>query len=120
MARARGKRRSTDATFYSHYERFSVGDVDFDVNWGALEAGFANRGSTEEKPAVRLANGMPARIWYLTIAGPGKPPRITRIDLGAVVGAASVRPYAAGLTFRPRLGHLANDANYIPNDPTLR
>src|SRR3546814_8982458 len=72
MARARGKRRSTDATFYSHYERFSVGDVDFDVNWGALEAGFANRGSTEEKPAVRLANGMPARIWYLPIDGPGR------------------------------------------------
>src|SRR3546814_8663631 len=116
MARARGKRRSTDATFYSHYERFSVGDVDFDVNWGALEAGVANRGSTEEKPAVRLANGMPARIWYLPIDGPGKPPRITRIDLGAVGWADAVQQDDAGIPFRLAQGHIADEAKLLPDD----
>lgn len=116
MARARGKRRSTDATFYSHYERFSVGDVDFDVNWGALEAGFANRGSTEEKPAVRLANGMPARIWYLPIDGPGKPPRITRIDLGAVGWADAVQQDDAGIAFRLAQGHIADEAKLLSDD----
>lgn len=116
MARARGKRRSTGATFYSHYERFSVGDVDFDVNWGALEAGFANRGSTEEKPTVRLANGIPARIWYLPIDGPGKPPRITRIDLGTVGWADAVQQDDAGIAFRLAQGHIADEAKLLPDD----
>src|SRR3546814_4099193 len=40
---------------------------------------------------------MPARVWYLPIDGPGKPPRITRIDLAPVGwraggGAASASP----------------------------
>jgi len=116
IARGRGRRKSTDTTFYSHYERFSVGDVDFDVNWGALEAGFANRGSTEEKPAVRLANGMPARIWYLPIDGPGKPPRITRIDLGAVGWADAVQADDAGIAFRLAQGHIADEAKLLPDD----
>src|SRR3546814_17358153 len=80
----------------SDLEHFSVGGIDFDIDWDALEAGFANRGSTEEKPTVRLANGMPARIWYLPIDGPDKPPRIVRIDLASVGWAAAVRQPGAG------------------------
>lgn len=84
IVRGRGTRNGTTSSYsYTHYELFSVGNIDFDIQWNALEAGFANRGSTEEKPTVGLANGMSARIWYLPIDGPGKPPRITRIDLGA-------------------------------------
>src|SRR3546814_14296843 len=54
------KRKSTGVYLYNHYEHFSVGGIDFDIDRDALEAGFANRGSTEEKSTVRLANGMPA------------------------------------------------------------
>src|SRR3546814_5252290 len=84
----------------SDLEHFSVGGIDFDIHWDALEAGFANRGSTEEKPTLRLANGMPARIWYLPVDGPGKPPRIVRIDLGAESWADAVRQPDAGIAFR--------------------
>ena len=114
IVRGRGQRHGS-STFYSHYERFSVGNVDFDVEWGALEAGFTNRGSTEEHPAIRLSNGMAARIRYLPIDGPGKPPRIVRIDLGAVGWAAAAgRPDVAAPTGAPASrspqSHIEDDA----------
>src|SRR3546814_5386862 len=56
VTRGHRKRQSTGVYLYNHYEHFSVGGIDFDIDWDALEAGFANRGSTEEKPTVRLAN----------------------------------------------------------------
>ncbi|HEX2813661.1 MAG TPA: TPM domain-containing protein [Sphingopyxis sp.] len=120
LVRARGKRKSTGATFYAHNERFAVGNVAFDINWGALEAGFANRGSTEEKPAVRLANGMPARIRYVPIDGPGKPPRIVRIDLGASSPADAVRQGEGGIAFRIVQGRIADEANILPADSKAR
>lgn len=90
IVRVRGTRNGTSSRYsYIRYELFSVGDIDFDIEWNALEAGFANRGSTEEHPTVPLSNGMTARIWYLPIDGPGKPPRITRIDLRATGWAAA-------------------------------
>lgn len=89
-----GTSKNGDTKFYHYYEYFSVGPVAFRIAWDALEAGFANRGSSEKKPTVRLANGMPVRIWYLPIDGPDKPPRITRIDLGTgnLVDEAHVLP----------------------------
>src|SRR3546814_506827 len=116
LTRVRGKRRSTGSYSYSHYEYFSVGPVAFRINWDALEAGFANRGSTEEKPAVRLANGMAARIWYVPIDGPGKPPRIVRIDLGASSPADAVRQGEGGVAFRIVQGRIADEANILPAD----
>lgn len=120
LARARGKRKSTGAIFYAHYERFAVGNVAFDINWGALEAGFANRGSTEEKPAVQLANGMAARIWYVPIDGAGKPPRIVRIDLGASSPADAVRQGEGGIAFRIVEGRIADEANILSADSKAR
>jgi hypothetical protein len=120
LVRTPGKRKSTGATFYAHNERFAVGNVAFDINWGALEAGFANRGSTEEKPAVRLANGMPARIRYVPIDGPGKPPRIVRIDLGASSPADAVRQGEGGIAFRIVQGRIADEANILPADSKAR
>jgi hypothetical protein len=120
LMRVRGKRKSTNANSYSHYEYFSVGAIAFRINWGALEAGFANRGSTEEKPAVRLANGMAARIWYLPIDGPGKPPRIVRIDLGASSPADAVRQGDGGAAFRIVQGRIADEANILPADSKAR
>src|SRR3546814_824481 len=38
IVRIRGRRYSTGGYPYRHYERLSVGDVDFKVEWGALEA----------------------------------------------------------------------------------
>ena len=116
----RGKPVTKDSHFYSHYELFSVGSVAFRINWGALEAGFANRGSTEEKPAVRLANGMAARIWYVPIDGPGKPPRIVRIDLGASSPADAVRQGEGGIAFRIVEGRIADEANILPADSKAR
>lgn len=82
LQRARsGKTGTTTRYGYTYYERFSVGGVDFDVEWDSLEAGFANRGSTEGHPAVRLTNGMEARIWYVPVDRLGKPRRIVRLDL---------------------------------------
>lgn len=120
ILRGRGRRQSTGGYLYSHYERFSVGDVDFDVYWNALEAGFANRGSTEEKRAVQLANGMPARIWYLPIDGSDKPPRIVRIDLGAVGWADAVRLGEAGTAFRLAQGRIADEAGILSADRKAR
>lgn len=85
----RGARLSKSSRFYTHFERFSVGKVDFEIYWDVLEAGFANSGSREDDPCVRLSNGMMARIRYLPIDGPDKPPRIVRIDLGSVGWAAA-------------------------------
>lgn len=112
VTRGRGRRQGTGVYSYNHYEHFSVGAVDFAIEWGALEAGFANRGSTEENPTVRLSNGMPARIWYLPIDGPDKPPRITRIDLGAIGWAAAVHQPYAGSAFEPE-GRVTDDANVL-------
>jgi|GEM_PF-1208279 len=115
LARVSGERKSTGVSFYSHYEYFSVGPVAFRINWGAPEAGFANRGSTEEKPAVRLANGMAARIWYLPIDGPDEPPRIVRIDLGATGWAAALRQPDAGAAFEASEGRVTDDAHLLPD-----
>ena len=120
MARGRKKRQSTGVTLYSRYEHFAVGSVDFDIHWDALEAGFANRGSTEEKPTLRLANGMPARIWYLPVDGPGKPPRIVRIDLGAESWADAVRQPDAGIAFRLVQGRISDEANILSADQKAR
>ncbi|MGV7120819.1 TPM domain-containing protein [Sphingopyxis sp. 550A] len=57
---------------------------------------------------------MPARIWYLPIDGPGKPPRITRIDLGAVGWADAVQADDAGIAFRLVQGRVADEANVLP------
>src|SRR3546814_19355429 len=59
---------------------------------------------------------MPARIWYLPIDGPGKPPRITRIDLGAVGWADAVQQDDAGIAFRLAQGHIADEAKLLPDD----
>lgn len=120
IARGRKKRQSTGVTLYSRYEHFAVGSVAFDIHWGALEAGFANRGSTEENPTVRLANGMPARIWYLPIDGPDKPPRIVRIDLGAESWADAVRQPDAGIAFRLVQGRVADEAKILSADQKAR
>lgn len=120
LARMSRKRKSSDPHAYSHYEYFSVGPIAFRIHWGALEAGFANRGSTEEKPAVRLANGMAARIWYVPIDGPGKPPRIVRIDLGASSPADAVRQGEGGIAFRIVQGRIADEANILPADSKAR
>src|SRR3546814_20918457 len=61
IVRIRGRRYSTGGYPYRHYESFSVGDVAFKVEWGALETGFTNRSSHEEKPAIRTHNSMLAR-----------------------------------------------------------
>src|SRR3546814_20730669 len=84
---------------------------------GSREAGFTNRGSSEEKPAIRLSNGMPARVWYLPIDGPGKPPRITPIDLAPVGwraggGAASASPSPPS--------HIARAAGVLSAAPTTQ
>lgn len=120
LERVSRKRKSSDAHAYSHYEYFSVGPVAFRINWGALEAGFANRGSTEEKPAVRLANGMAARIRYVPIDGPDKPPRIVRIDLGASSPADAVRQGEGGVAFRIVQGRIADEANILSADSKAR
>lgn len=93
VVRGRGIRTGSSSSYtYSHYELFSVGDVDFDITWNSLEAGFKNHGSTEKKRTVQLLNGIPARIWYLPSDSPGKPPRIVRIDL-SVAGLATASPH---------------------------
>jgi len=120
LVRVSDKRKSTDANIHSHYEYFSVGPVAFRINWGAPEAGFANRGSTEKKPAVRLANGMAARIWYVPIDGPDKPPRIVRIDLGASSPADAVRQGEGGVAFRIVQGRIADEANILSADSKAR
>jgi hypothetical protein len=120
LERVSRKRKSTDSQAYSHYEYFSVGPVAFRIYWGALEAGFANRGSTEEKPTVPLANWMPARIWYLLIDGPDKPPRIVRIDLGASSPADAVRQGEGGTAFRIVQGRIADEANILSTDSKAR
>jgi hypothetical protein len=120
LARVSRKRKSTDPHAYIHYEYFSVGPVAFRIEWGAPEAGFANRGSTEKKPTVRLANGIFARIWYLPIDGPDKPPRIVRIDLGAGSWADAVRQGAGGTAFRLLQGRVADEANVLPADRKAR
>jgi len=120
IARGRGRRQSTGVTSYDHYEHFAVGKVAFDIQWGSLEAGFANRGSTEDKPTIQLANGMPARIWYLPIDGPDKPPRIVRIDLGAESWADAVRQPDAGTAFQLLQGRVADEAKILSVEQKAR
>ena len=104
IARVRGMRTGVTSNFsYTYYELFSVGAVDFDIEWGSLEAGFTNRGSTKGNPAIHLADGMAARIRYLPIDGPGKPPRIVRLELasGDRGTAAANEPVNAAISGAP-------------------
>src|SRR3546814_9597517 len=59
---------------------------------------------------------MPALIWYLPNDGPGKPPSITRIDMGAVGWADAVKQDDAGIAFRLAQGHIADEAKLLPDD----
>lgn len=82
LTRTRGTRVGTSQKFArTYFERFSVGAVDFVIEWDSLEAGFKNRGSIEGAPTVRLANGLPARIAYLHVGHPDRPPRIVHLEL---------------------------------------
>lgn len=91
VVRLRGTRSANTNHQYNHNEYFSVGAIDFKYEWGSLEAGFANRGSKEDHPTVRLANGMTARVWYVSVGDPKHPPRIVRLDLASGVGADAAR-----------------------------
>src|SRR3546814_14908085 len=57
---------------------------------------------------------MPARIWYLPIDGPDKPPRIVRIDLASVGWADAVRQPEAGTAFQLAHGRIADAAGVLP------
>ena len=63
---------------------------------------------------------MPARIWYLPVDGPGKPPRIVRIDLGAESWADAVRQPDAGIAFRLVQGRISDEANILSADQKAR
>src|SRR3546814_11813819 len=62
------------------------------------------------------SSDLAARIWYVPIDGPGKPPRIVRIDLGASSPADAVRQGEGGVAFRIVQGRIADEANILPAD----
>lgn len=95
---------------YTYHEIFSVGGVDFDVEWGALEAGFSNRGSRKGEPMIRLANAV-ARIRYLPVSTLNKTPRIVRLELAP--GAAGNAAAGAAVAALPTESRITDDAGVL-------
>src|SRR3546814_13584055 len=58
----------------------------------------------------------PYKTLFRSIDGPGKPPRIVRIDLGASSPADAVRQGEGGVAFRIVQGRIADEANILPAD----